>query len=349
MTPAERREATARDAVYATDAAGDRWYNGDFENWSVDFKGVAAGFLSISLVQMTGWEHDEMDIAIGVVENFLRYVLQHDVCPEHDRDVKGALEVCADARMEWPMVHRLQGLLPGSFNLAASKFFPVAEGVAMLGEKDGETGTDLASYSGLKPRSDKGNPKTLLLTSLALMGNMELVQQLSQPGRQVVAEFECTLQIVKIDLPAEDIINRFKAIRLDDSDPESDSKINLRLQAIGKVILKPATIEDEFDHPFVKTPATGQKKMSLFFDLNILRQMKPGMKMTLVLRQLDNGIRFVKELVSVVPTFYTFLPQELMRYYKPPRENDRPGPSIHTINAENGGEGGQEEQAEEGE
>jgi hypothetical protein len=63
------------------------------------------------------------------------------------------------------------------------------------------------------------------------------------------------------------------------------------------------------------------------------------MKMALTIRQLDNGFRFVNNLVHIVPSFYTFLPQELMRYFKPPRANERPGPSIHSPS---GGEHGEE-------
>lgn len=77
LTPAERRDATARDTVHMDTGIAtqhERFYNGDRDHWSVDFTGVAAGFMSISLVQMTGREPEEMHEAIGVVENFLRYV-----------------------------------------------------------------------------------------------------------------------------------------------------------------------------------------------------------------------------------------------------------------------------------
>jgi hypothetical protein len=331
MTPAERREATARDAVYTSEAAGERFYNGDRENWSVDFTGVVAGFLSTGAVDLTGREEEGMDMAIGMVENFLRYVLQHDVCPEYDADVRGALKVCTDAREEWPKVDRLQSLLPGPFNLAAAEVFPIAEGV--IRARDDTLG-DSGSYASLPSASAKTgklDADKLFLSSVALLNEPGLFSQLCAMKNRVIAEFQCTLQVVQIVHPSEEVVRRFRSLTLDGSNP--------KLQAIGKVIFKPAAIEDDFDHPKVKHPASGEKQITLFFDEKILAQLKPGMKMALTIRQLDNGFRFVNNLVHIVPSFYTFLPQELMRYFKPPRPNERPGPSIHSPN---GGEHGEE-------
>lgn len=335
MTPAERREATARDAVYTSESAGERFYNGDRENWSVDFTGVVAGFLSTGAVDLTGREPEGMDMAIGMIENFLRYVIQHDVCPEYDTDVRGALKICSDAREEWPKVECLQALLPGRFNLAAVEACPVAEGVTMPRD---ETLGDWGTYESLPAASGetgKMDAKQLFLTSVALMDEPDMFGQLCAMDHRVTAEFECTLEVVQIVHPEADIIKRFRSLALDGS--------NAKMQAVGKVIFKPATIEDDFDHPIVKHPASGEKQMTLFFDEKILAQLKPGMKMTLTIRQLDNGFRFVKNLVHIVPSFYTFLPQELMRHFKPPRPNERPGPSIHSLDADGNGEGDAEE------
>ncbi|OAA69165.1 Argonaute complex, subunit Arb1 [Cordyceps fumosorosea ARSEF 2679] len=51
---------------------------------SVDVAGVAASFLSVSIPPLVGVDSAPTARAVGVVENFLRYVLQHDVYPEHD-------------------------------------------------------------------------------------------------------------------------------------------------------------------------------------------------------------------------------------------------------------------------
>lgn len=333
LTPSERRDATAaasgsnvpqqKQAALPTDA--DRFYNGDREHWSVDFKGVAAGFLSIAAVELTGREKAGMHEAIGVVENFLRYVLQHDVCPEYGADVQAALQVCQDARDEWPMVERLQGLLPGEFNVSARECFPVAEGVRVSDVEEDE-GT-IAEIYGLKPRAKKQDPRMHVLASLALAGgNDDLIAGLGSASCRVMQEFDCTLEVVKIHRPADDIVNSFRSLRL------SDVAGKTKVRPIGKAIFRAAIIESGFDQPAVKAPVSG--KVTLFFDDNILRHMKTGMKMTFTLAQLSNGFRFAKHLVNIVPSFHTFLPQELMKHHKPPAKNERPGPSIHDAGAE---------------
>lgn len=60
MTPAERREATATDTIHGGSTGSARFYNGDRDHWSVDFKGVAAGFFSLSLGPLTGYEDELM-------------------------------------------------------------------------------------------------------------------------------------------------------------------------------------------------------------------------------------------------------------------------------------------------
>lgn len=263
----------------------------------------------------------------------------HDVCPEYEADVKGALLVCDDARTEWPMIERLQGLLPGEFNISARDTFSMAEGAASFNA--GQDEEQMFKYYNLKPRAKQENPKMYLLACLSMLGEKEeLIKELANDARRVVAEFEATLEIAEIIRPADDILTRFRALRL------SGKKV----RPVGKVVFRPAIIESEFDQPIVKTPVSG-KKVTLFFDDAILRVMKKGMKMTFTLAQLDNGFCFVKNLVDIAPTFHTMLPQELMKWHKPPAKNERPGPSIHgdaPEEGENENGDGEEEQVGEG-
>ncbi|KAJ6779715.1 hypothetical protein PWT90_10408 [Aphanocladium album] len=117
--------STAEEVDGDDESANARFYDGNARHWAVDFAGIAAGFLSVSIVPLTGVEPTPTGRAIDLVENFLRYVLQHDVCPEHAEDVRAALAVCARARDEWPRLRRFKSLLPGRFNLAAAQTFGV--------------------------------------------------------------------------------------------------------------------------------------------------------------------------------------------------------------------------------
>ncbi len=72
---------------------------------------------------LCGYDVETVALGIQVVDNFLRYVSLHDVCPEHQADVDRARALCARAEIELPMCLELPRLVPGSFNLACQKLF----------------------------------------------------------------------------------------------------------------------------------------------------------------------------------------------------------------------------------
>ncbi|KAL7800252.1 Argonaute siRNA chaperone complex subunit Arb1 domain-containing protein [Trichoderma ceciliae] len=315
LTPTQRREATARDVIHEGSGGGGRFYDGDETKWTVDFTGVAAGFLSTTIVPLTGLQTRPMEAAIDVVENFLRYVLHHDVCPEYEEDVKGAMRVCLAARNEWPMLNSLQTALPGLFNLAATELFSKPD-------------PDAWAFHLFKV-PEGFDAKSVFYSVIAMLEDPKPFECLVGGSIELLRQYECTLEITKIHLPTEDMIERFKRLAID----ICDKKKKLRLMPIGKLSLKPATIEDGWVHPDTPHPLQG-REIDLYFEQGILANLRPGMKMTLEIGELGAGVRFVRRIRKIVPSFYTFLPQELMRGFKPPRENDRPAPSIHDPTAE---------------
>ena len=313
MTVEEKREALATDVIYGTSAAGTRFYNGDKETWTVDFVGVVSGFLSVTLVQLTGCEWDKMSKGVGIVENFLKYVLHHDVCPEYETDVKKALEVCELARVEWPMLQRIYQQIPGQFNLAATELFCV---------EDPEETWSVQQFGRLKGC----DARSVFYSSLALVGNSDSMwSKILKDLPKLVREFDCTLQLLSLERPQEGVCERFKAMMIDGK--------NAGLIPIGKAIFAPSFIEDEWDTPKIPCPIETET-IDLYFDDDVLDNLSPGMKMRATLGELDVGIHFVKSIDTIVPSFHTFLPQELMRHYKEPRPNDRPAPSVLDPDAE---------------
>ncbi|KAM4058880.1 argonaute siRNA chaperone (ARC) complex subunit arb1 domain-containing protein [Hirsutella rhossiliensis] len=312
LTPAERLDATATDAVHSGSAADDRYYHGDDEHWSVDFTGVLAGFFSTSLLIMTGGDLQKMETAAALAENFLKYILHHDVCPEYEDDVKRALRLCTDAREEWPLLDELQHSLPGAFHLSAIDLFspPSPE-----------------DWNCSSLRLPEGfDAKAIFYSACALLGEVEVLKAAQQGRLGIAKEHTCALEVVEIQQPRADVAERFGRLEVADS--------KLRAGPIGKAFFKPTTIEDGWETPVIASPYGESGGSWLYFEQSLLANMRPGMKMALTIVELDAGIRFVKAVTDVVPTFYTFLPQVLMKYYKQPRVNERPAPSVQDPHAE---------------
>uniref|UniRef100_A0A8H7K5I1 Uncharacterized protein n=1 Tax=Bionectria ochroleuca TaxID=29856 RepID=A0A8H7K5I1_BIOOC len=308
LTPAQRRQAMSHDVAKSL---GGRFYDGDKEQWVVDFTGVAAGFFSNPLLELTGAEPVQLDKAASVIENFLRYVLQHDVCPEYEDDVKNALQLCLDARSEWAAVDLLQRKLPGNINHAAFNSFCVDEN----DEKNG--GEDKIDQETLD------NAKVDFLSSLALLEDDTLFAKHSTGHPKEVHSFFCDVEVVSIHRLEERIAKRFESLCINDS--------SLGLNPIGSATFVPTTIGSDLVNPPMPRPFP-EDKMTLYFDDAHLALMKPGMKLKLNVGELDTGFRYIRMVGTVYPSFWTFLPQELMKHFKPPRLSERPGPSIHTLN-----------------
>ncbi|KAL6812468.1 Argonaute siRNA chaperone complex subunit Arb1 domain-containing protein [Trichoderma sp. SZMC 28015] len=314
LTPAQRREATARDVVYDGTGGGDRFYNGDETKWTVDFASVAAGFLSRAIIPLTGLQTGPMEDAIDVVENFLRYVLHHDVCPEYEENVKEALNVCLMAREEWPMLNSLQTALPGLFNFAATELFSKTDPDAWA--------LDLFQIP------EGFDPKSVFYSAITMLGDIKVFEHLVGNTIELVNQYECTLEITKVNLPTTELIERFQKLAI-----TTDGNKKIRLMPLGKLTLKPAVIEDGWVEPDIQHPLQG-KEIDLYFEQNILVNLKPGMKMTLEICELGADVRFVKRIRKIVPSFYTFLAQELMVHFRVPEQNDRAAPSVHNPTAE---------------
>ncbi|KAF9772462.1 hypothetical protein IL306_009827 [Fusarium sp. DS 682] len=308
LTPAERREATATDIIWANSQAGEKFYDGDDENWTVDFATVVAGFFSVTLVHLTSFEPKRMEEGIDTIKNFLRYILQHDVCPEYEDGVKEALDVCKAATIEWPMIRQLMADLPGYFNLACSELFCK------------ESTEESWSFQTFK-RPDNFDPKAVFFAAFALMDEPELFEKLSAKEPTVVREFTCTLELVQIFRPEEDIVKRFKSLVIGDKAANH--------VPVGKATFKLGFLEDDWENPRTGWWPIKEDTMTLFFDDALLANMMPGLKTTATICELDAGLRFIKALEIVVPSFYVFLPQELMRHYKEPKDTDRPAPSAN--------------------
>lgn len=314
LTPTQRQEATSTGVIYEGSEGGERFYNGDKTKWTVDFMGVAAGFLSVRIIPLTGLQTKPMMEAIDMIENFLRYVLQHDVCPEYEGDVKEAIKLCATAKDEWPLLNSLQTSLPGLFNLAATELFSKVE-------------LDTWAFH-LFQVPEGYDAKSIFFSALMMFEDEKVVDYLTGDSVKVLRQYECTLEVTKISLPTDETVDRFKRLAISPS--EGHKKI--KLLPIGKLTLKPATIEDGWVYPDVPHPLEGQE-IDLYFEQDILLNLKPGMKMTMEIVEVGADVRFVRRISKIVPSFYTFLPQELMRYFKPPRENDRPAPSVRNPTA----------------
>jgi hypothetical protein len=295
---------------------GDQFYCPGSTHWSVDFAGVVAGFLSEAVPRITGRDNQAMGRAVALVENFLLYVLHHDVCPEFAGQVRAALAVCKRAQVELPLTYECLLQFPGQFGLAAMELYC-------------EKGGDFWPAPNGFVRPADFQPGRVFQAAISLQGSPEQIGQL-QNGDKIfsVAESFCHMEVVSVHRPSLQISKVFESIQSGKDKP-------FRHAAIGKAVLKPCMIQDGWDYRDLwNSPAVPKTEVTFLLDDAILVRMKPGFKLAVVVVELNIGVKFIKEVRSLVTSFYEFLPQELMKNYKEPRPNDRPPPTAGDPDAE---------------
>ncbi|GAB1319293.1 Argonaute siRNA chaperone complex subunit Arb1 [Madurella fahalii] len=308
------REMTADDVIQRGGEGNRnlRFYNPNFpEHWDVDFTGIAAGFLSEHLPAMGYSDIKHFRMGVEVVLNFLKYVDMHDVCPEYAEDVKNAQKVCAQALEEIPATWELVNLLPGAFNSALR---------ALHCKEDEEFFTAFGSH-GEEMAPDWKRAKMCQAVTLA---SLLRDRSISADKEWVVTGMaEQTFEVCEVNLPDAATRAKYAAVNTHLMDYPG-------FQPCGTITARPVIVRDGWDNTMADTVAEGVAGEAQFIlEEDILKLLKVGMKLAMGVCTLNVGIKFIKYIKDVKPTFYVFLPQELMFRFKEPVLNPRPAPNIH--------------------
>ena len=273
------------------------------ENWSVDFSAVVAGYLSEGIPYLTWTRYNaeiEMQRAIDVVANFLRYLLQHDVCNEYKDDITTALALCERGKEELPLVHGALQKLPCLFNQATSE---VAKSGANIMEGD-------------EPSTDA---EAVFRFGLSFFGPRDACKKLeSLKVIRTVAEEPCSLEIISIHPPEERTVQLTGIFGV-------TTEVRDATKA-GLIRCKHVHIRDELCRGAAE-PKLPNRIEVLVIQSSILDLLRPGFIIRVTLGELNIGLKYMVNLPEILPSFYRFLPQSLMRKYKVPAPNPRPAPS----------------------
>ncbi|KAL0472161.1 Argonaute siRNA chaperone complex subunit Arb1 domain-containing protein [Neurospora intermedia] len=290
-----------------------RYYNPNQpEHWDVDFTGVAAGFFSETLMRLTTPGAADYASGVDLVSNFLKYVDLHDVCPEYAEDIKNAQKVCQKAREEMPSLVQTLLLLPGNFSSAAR---------LVTCEDDDEMAWARELMDEKAARQNIGIVMSILMSSKCGHENGIRFKELA--GFPTVAKTitQQAYEVVSIVLPNDECYAKFKSINKHLGDANA-------IKPCGFIQVKPTVVRDGWENTMHNT-VEDVTTYNLVMEEEILALMKVGFKFKMDICLLNYGVGFIKNSVDGYPTFYEFLPQELMWGYKEPVVNPRPGPSIH--------------------
>ena len=275
-----------------------------------------------------------VDTAIATVISFLKYLLQHDVCPEYEANVKKAWEVCERAKIELPMCAAVIREAPGEFNTAARILFCTDQ---QPHDCTVDPAHPMDAYREKNPKYWEFQDAILVPKSFKAKFIFKSTMAFSITHFIVPWDYEAKGYAIKDtynqDYEVVDPKDHQNVSANPEFPGEGDEFIHSaldkdhNLKPVGKIFVKPCVIEDGWDNRLSRADASDKVEFFLL-EVHILHLLTIGMKLRLVVCELDCGFKFVKQVLDVLPSFYTFLPQELMLQYKEPKLNERPAPSV---------------------
>ncbi|PQE10219.1 Argonaute subunit Arb1 protein [Rutstroemia sp. NJR-2017a WRK4] len=315
-------------AIQATDfirTGSSKYYDPENdEHWVVDWEGVAKGFLSYRAPKLLGDEEHEVRQYSAVVRNFLNYVLAHGVCPEYTKEVMAARKICDLAEKEFKNIADIQLKLPGDFNIAASTIYggEYKDRLAAYAEW-ANPGDDPNGWSAEAPMFSEAIAQFIFKGVVAMVGTKDHYDRAIKDGIFLTQSQARCFEVVGVELASDSAIKEFACIK----DPRGLGS----LKPVGKLFVKhwegPGFEEEDMtDDESVRNDADGPIE-ELWVENHILEHCYEGLKLEVIVRELNIGVRYFDRCVGLYPSFHLYLPNEKMTGWKDPIPNERPPPT----------------------
>lgn len=295
MSKQEIRDASTSVAISRAGGSAKYYKPGD-ENWDVDFLGVLQGFIGETLLAHTGYDLSEIRQGIFIVENFLRYIATHDVCPEYHHQVKASIDFFPTIWHDLCACWEAMCCLPGEFNNAACKIY--REMLEKYVSVEGERLHPGIVWSTIMHQHEP-------MTFDSFFRSWKLIQ-----GYELDRQEDRTFEIVEV-LPPSDAVKRQTSAN-NKENPDVD------YPEFGSIKVRDTYIADGWAVIGDKTHGLTDDTHMLYFQANVLDAFEPGMKLRVNVGILRNGRMFIIKPFCVMPSWYVFLPQNLMINYKEP-------------------------------
>ena len=317
LTNREKKIATAP----RPDLAGEQMDENGEPLWTVDFEGVAKAFLSTYVPEMFRFDRrDQYYELTNVMQNFLRYLQYHRVCPEHNTAINATIRICDQANRELPACETLQTNLPGAFNTAASTIFGGAFHDAFVGDQEwaqGESSEGIDISHGLSGKNARQLFAVGLISYEDLQPDHGKQIQQDQMMKQYIARREVGigLEIVEVFPPTKEAIDLCAELK---STPEP----------LGRLICRPWKAKNFYiwDLPAGVSPdgsgEDNEKRYTFMLEETLLQNCHPGIKFdsVSVVTLEPCGIQILDGIPSYTrASFYEVLENELVLKWREPK------------------------------
>ena len=253
---------------------------------------------------------------VGIIRNFLNYLLHHDVCSDYKDQVYAARTLCDRAKKELWAVTQCNPMLPGDFNKSCSEIFGGMYQGMWSENQEWMQGMDLDYDIGISPHHARKVFKYAFAANADDDTHKTYRQQLKQNATKIASVKEDTgLEVTEIVVPTQDILDFY-------AQPEA-----VGLKPVGKLraktwIVPTAAEEDltEEEEMVLAAKPPEIKHYEFWIENDILSHCFVGMKVEATVTELSFGVSYFDALVGVHCSFYQLLPNELMVGWRVPEK-----------------------------
>ncbi|CAI6276438.1 unnamed protein product [Periconia digitata] len=324
LSKQEMAEMNAEQIARATATHSVPWDREDENKWIVDFFAVAKAFLSSDLPVNLGLSPTKIKTGCQVLRSFYNFLLYHTVCPEYRDNIEAARGLCNIAERELSKIDSAGHSLPGSFNNAASTVVGGSKSETYTGNRDWAVQARRDGLDIVETGVNDETARIVFMSGIALMGTFEQQKNLKgvDDGKvKVVEDKTIGLEVMSIALSTSRIRELY-----DRQNQICAPKI--RLEALGTLSCRFWKMPDyvEYDLPMEKYPngrpveAEEDKMYEFWVEDSILHECFTGMKLRARILTLEEGVRILDDVKEVMPSFYTWLPNELEAGRHGPKE-----------------------------
>ncbi|KAF2491991.1 hypothetical protein BU16DRAFT_467767 [Lophium mytilinum] len=313
------------------------WDRADPKRWTVDFEGVAKGFLSSYYPQYFSPEIRQINRTTQVLRSFYNYILLHNVCPEFNDDILAARRICDLADKELPAVYAVGPLLPGTFNTCAS---------ALLGgywtqihppnqnpDKSWDHASRDSSWAGEIP--DATSKQTYRPEAMLAAFKLGVLACGSEAAYNALTTGGQDISTIKAAFPV--LGSETVGLSVLGTEPPSDDtralyaahnkkwSHKLQIEPLGKLICDAWAVPDleEWDlppHLLAEKKKARPRRFEFWIEESALKLCFANMKIRATVMKLEHEIEVLDEVQLVHCSFYEFLLNELQMQAKVPKE-----------------------------
>ena len=254
----------------------------------------------------------DVETAVGVVRNFLNYLLHHDVVPVYRHQIEAAKRTCDLAEGQLWLICQVSVILPGKFNEACSVLWGGAFRDAYPHNLDEAMKLDVKPFVTLE------DAKKIFIAGLAAQGSQgsmhQYNKQMQEKAFSIKRKFESFFEVKEI-IKANDLVRTMYKDPIAGGFPQ-----------VGKI--KARTWHHPGAAPFDLLPEEKEyfkkhgfpvEDYEFIVEEEVLEKLFPGIKIRAMIYETSFGVMYFDGITSVLCSFYTFLNNEDLVDWKPHR------------------------------